>query len=102
MKPAGPRAAKAVKQTKVAPAARAKSPYTGKTADSPMAHLERILSVSGVMTILGPNYWRTRASEIAESPGLTPAQHARIARIAALIERLASDDSPADLLGKAA
>ncbi|MGF6809531.1 hypothetical protein OKW30_004657 [Paraburkholderia sp. Clong3] len=55
--------------------------YTGKTADSAIAHLEYVLSVDGATTVLTPAYWRVRASELAAIPTLTPTQRARVARI---------------------
>ncbi|MGF6570047.1 hypothetical protein ABH945_002158 [Paraburkholderia sp. GAS333] len=102
MKPKATCSTKGVKPTKVGPLPRAVSPFSGKTADYPIAHLERVLLVSGAMNVFGPNYWRMRVAEIAASPALTPVQRARIARINDLIERLVLRGNEADLACKAA
>lgn len=65
--------------------------YSGKTADSAIAHLEFVLSVDGATTVLTPAYWRVRASELAAIPTLTPTQRARVARILLQIGLLSGD-----------
>jgi hypothetical protein len=89
-------AASTTKSTKSASTAQVAAPvrrYTGKTADPALAHLERVLSVSGAMTIFSLDYWRRRVAEIAASSDLTPTQHTRTARIARLLEQAALQSS---------
>jgi len=62
------------------------SPYTGKTVDAAIAHLELVLSFKGATTVLGRDYWRGRLTQIAVTQGLTPGQRVRMARLPALLE----------------
>jgi hypothetical protein len=66
-------------------AGRAASPYTGKTADEAIAHLERVLSSPLATSILKAVYWRRRIDEIASSPALTLTQRARIDHVSSLL-----------------
>lgn len=64
------------------------SPYTAKNVDDAIAHLERVLLLKGVTTVLGKNYWQKRVTQIATTQGLTPGQRARIARLPALLANM--------------
>lgn len=73
-------------KTKAAKAAQAASPYTGKNVDEAITHLERVLALRDATTVLGPDYWRARVTQIATSHGLTPGQRARVARLPYLLD----------------
>jgi hypothetical protein len=61
--------------------------YTGKTADSAIAHLEYVLSVADATAVMPPGYWLARGAELAAVPTLTPTQRARLARILLQIDQ---------------
>jgi hypothetical protein len=81
---------------------RVTSPYTGKTVDNAITHLEHVLRVPGVTGVLGMDYWRARVDQLAASPGLAPTQHARIARLQGLLKSGTPCGRDDPLLGKAA
>lgn len=61
------------------------SPYTAKNIDDAIAHLERVLAIDGAMRVLGQRYWQTRLLQVGATPGLTPGQRARVARLPKLL-----------------
>lgn len=61
------------------------SPYTAKNIDDAIVHLERVLAIDGAMRVLGQRYWQARVLQVSATPGLTPGQRARVARLAKLL-----------------
>lgn len=57
------------------------SPYTPRTAEDAIAHLERILSADGADSLFSRTYWRERVQQVSATRGLTPQQRARLARL---------------------
>jgi hypothetical protein len=62
------------------------SPYSAKTIDAAIQHLERVLSLGGVSVVLSQRYWRGRVRQIECTPGLTPGQQARVALLPKRLE----------------
>lgn len=57
------------------------SPYTNRSAEDAIAHLERILSADGADSLFNRTYWRGRVQQLISTPGLTPQQRVRLERL---------------------
>lgn len=66
------------------------SPYTAKTVDTAIAHLERILSSEGAHSLFGQTYWRIRVMQVGATQGLMHAQRVRLQRLLDLLANAAS------------
>jgi hypothetical protein len=69
------------------------SPYTPRTVDDAIRHLERVLSAEGANSLFGQTYWRTRVQQVSATRGLQRDQRARLER---LLKRLAEGGSVQD------
>ena len=54
------------------------SPYTAKNLDSAIAHLEVVIAVDDNTSVFGRRYWLDRVQQVAQTPGIMPAQTRRI------------------------
>lgn len=62
------------------------SPYSAKTVDTAIQHLELVLSSDSVNTVLTQHYWSGRVKQIECTYGLTPGQRARVALLLKRLE----------------
>ncbi|MFM0220271.1 hypothetical protein PQQ77_31720 [Paraburkholderia strydomiana] len=79
------------KQTAVSHGERQKL-YTVQTAEDAIAHLERILCADGADSLFSRTYWRGRVQQVSSTPGLTPQQQARLARLLESLPPPVGDD----------
>jgi hypothetical protein len=63
------------------------SPYSIKTLDAAIAHLERVIGAECAHTIFGKRYWRGRIQQMQATPGI---MHTQLRRLLALLDRLDS------------
>jgi histidinol-phosphate/aromatic aminotransferase/cobyric acid decarboxylase-like protein len=70
-----------------------RSPYTCLTAEAAIAHLERIFSTDGAELLFSRTYWRARVEQVSATPGLTPEQRTRLAKLLESIPRLRTKPS---------
>jgi predicted NBD/HSP70 family sugar kinase len=68
------------------------SPYTVRNLDAAIAHLERVIC-DDALAIFGRQYWRSRITQVAATPGLS---HPQSRRLRALEERLDRASANAD------
>ncbi|NUX59585.1 hypothetical protein FSB65_41375 [Paraburkholderia sp. JPY418] len=54
------------------------SPYTPRTVEDAIAHLERILSADGAYSLFSRTYWRGRVQQVGATRGLTLQQRTRL------------------------
>lgn len=57
------------------------SPYTPKSVDAAIIHLERVLSSDGADSLFAPGYWRGRVLQAYATPGLMLSQKERLQRL---------------------
>jgi hypothetical protein len=55
--------------------------------DTAIAHLEQVLNLEGANALFSKTYWRGRVLEALSTPGLAPAQQARLQ---CLLDRIAA------------
>src|SRR6185437_523080 len=63
----------------------ARSPYTAKTIDGEIAHLERVLSREGAHSLFGQTYWQMRVVQVSATPGLPHSHRVRLQRLLDLL-----------------
>jgi len=61
------------------------SPYTQKTIDGAISHLERVVSSEWATSLFPKTYWYGRALQAYTTPGLTQTQQERLQRLLHLI-----------------
>src|ERR1700759_4291805 len=61
------------------------SPYTARSADAAIRHLERVLSAEGANSLFGQTYWRSRVRQVSATRGLLREQRARLERLMDLL-----------------
>ena len=61
------------------------SPFTVRTVDSEIIHLERVLCAEGANSLFAKSYWRKRVLQASGTSGLAPNQQQRLCR---LLERI--------------
>lgn len=61
------------------------SPFTFRTVDSEIIHLERVLCAEGANSLFAKSYWRKRVLQASATSGLVPNQQQRLCR---LLERI--------------
>jgi len=61
-------------------------PYSALSIDGEIQHLERVLGGEGAHSNFARTYWRERVVKALETPGLIPAQRARLNRLLCRID----------------
>jgi hypothetical protein len=61
------------------------SPFTFRTVDAEIIHLERVLCAEGANSFFAKSYWRKRVLQASATSGLAPNQQRRLFR---LLERI--------------
>jgi hypothetical protein len=69
------------------------SPYTHKSVDAAIIHLERVLSSDGADSLFARGYWRGRVLQAYATPGLLSEQKERLQRLLARIGEFEPEQS---------